>query len=103
MEEGKISVIVPIYKVENYLNRCVESIRKQTYRNLEIILVDDGSPDACGEMCDRYAQEDSRIRVIHKEKMCIRDRKYIFSALVLACFWRRQLYSSEIYSIFIMY
>lgn len=48
MEEGKISVIVPIYKVENYLNRCVESIRKQTYRNLEIILVDDGSPDACG-------------------------------------------------------
>ena len=45
MEEGKISVIVPIYKVENYLNRCVESIRKQTYRNLEIILVDDGSPD----------------------------------------------------------
>ena len=60
MEEGKISVIVPIYKVENYLNRCVESIRKQTYRNLEIILVDDGSPDACGEMCDRYAQEDSR-------------------------------------------
>lgn len=67
MEEGKISVIVPIYKVENYLNRCVESIRKQTYRNLEIILVDDGSPDACGEMCDRYAQEDSRIRVIHKE------------------------------------
>lgn len=44
MEEGKISVIVPIYKVENYLNRCVESIRKQTYRNLEIILVDDGSP-----------------------------------------------------------
>ena len=50
MEEGKISVIVPIYKVENYLNRCVESIRKQTYRNLEIILVDDGSPDACGEM-----------------------------------------------------
>lgn len=61
-----ISVIVPVYKVEKYLNRCVESLRKQTYNNLEIILVDDGSPDSCPMMCDGYAQEDERIRVIHQ-------------------------------------
>ena len=62
-----ISVIVPVYKVELYLNDCVSSIVNQTYRNLEIILVDDGSPDNCGMMCDIWAQKDSRIRVIHKE------------------------------------
>lgn len=67
MEQPLISVIVPIYKVEAYLERCVESIRNQTYRNLEIILVDDGSPDRCGEMCDAFAKEDPRIRVFHKE------------------------------------
>ncbi|MBQ6995529.1 MAG: glycosyltransferase [Lachnospiraceae bacterium] len=61
-----ISVIVPVYKVEKYLNRCVESLRKQTYNNLEIILVDDGSPDSCPMMCDGYAQEDERIKVIHQ-------------------------------------
>ena len=62
-----ISVIVPVYKAEEYLDKCVQSIRNQTYENLEIILVDDGSPDRCGEMCDAYAQEDARIRVFHKE------------------------------------
>lgn len=62
-----ISVIVPVYKVEKYLQRCVDSIRAQTYRNLEIILVDDGSPDDCGTLCDRFAVQDERIRVIHKE------------------------------------
>ena len=62
-----ISVIVPVYKVEPYLERCVRSILSQTYRNLEILLVDDGSPDRCGEMCDAFAKEDSRIRVIHKQ------------------------------------
>lgn len=62
-----ISVIVPIYKVENYLDRCVQSIVDQTYRNLEIILVDDGSPDNCGAMCDVWASKDGRIKVIHKE------------------------------------
>ena len=62
----KISVIVPIYKVEKYLERCVRSICCQTYQNLEIILVDDGSPDRCGQMCDEFAEVDSRIRVIHK-------------------------------------
>lgn len=61
-----ISVVVPIYKVEQYLNRCVESIVNQTYKNLEIILVDDGSPDNCGMMCDAWAGKDSRIKVIHK-------------------------------------
>ena len=60
-----ISVIVPVYKVEPYLHRCVDSILNQTYKNLEIILVDDGSPDRCGEICDEYAAKDSRIRVIH--------------------------------------
>lgn len=63
----KISVIVPIYNVEKYLNRCVDSILAQTYENLEIILVDDGSPDNCPQICDGYAKRDSRIRVIHKK------------------------------------
>lgn len=62
-----ISVIVPVYKVERYLDKCVRSIMVQTYTNLEIILVDDGSPDNCPKMCDVYAREDTRIRVIHKE------------------------------------
>ena len=63
----KISVIVPVYKVEKYLDKCVESIVNQTYKNLEIILVDDGSPDNCPAMCDEWAEKDERIRVIHKE------------------------------------
>lgn len=62
-----ISVIVPVYKVEAYLDKCVQSIVDQTYRNLEIILVDDGSPDNCGAMCDAWAEKDSRIKVIHQE------------------------------------
>lgn len=61
-----VSVIVPIYGVERYLGICIESIINQTYRNLEIILVDDGSKDRCPEICDLYAKKDSRIRVIHK-------------------------------------
>ena len=62
-----ISVIVPVYRVEQYLDRCLRSITEQTYRNLEIILVDDGSPDNSGAICDAWAQRDSRIRVIHKQ------------------------------------
>lgn len=62
-----ISVIVPVYKVEAYLPACVDSILSQTFSDFELILVDDGSPDACGAMCDSYAQKDSRIRVIHQE------------------------------------
>ena len=62
-----VSIIVPVYKVEKYLDKCIESIVGQTYENLEIILVDDGSPDNCPAMCDRWAEKDSRIKVIHKE------------------------------------
>ena len=62
-----ISVIIPVYKVEQYLTACVESVLAQIYRNFEIILVDDGSPDNCPRMCDEFAARDSRIRVIHKE------------------------------------
>lgn len=65
--EPLISVIVPVYKVEQYLDRCVQSIVDQTYKNLEIILVDDGSPDACPAICDAWAKKDERVRVIHKE------------------------------------
>lgn len=66
-EKPLISVIVPIYNVELYLRQCLDSIIGQTYQNLEIILVDDGSPDNCGDICDVYARSDSRIKVIHKE------------------------------------
>lgn len=61
------SVVVPIYKVEDYLEKCVDSLLRQTFRDLEIILVDDGSPDNCGKICEEYAQKDVRVRVIHKE------------------------------------
>lgn len=67
MDGPLISVIVPVYKVEAYLDRCVQSIVDQTYSNLEIILVDDGSPDNCPALCDAWAEQDSRIKVIHKE------------------------------------
>ncbi|MCD8158161.1 MAG: glycosyltransferase [Clostridiales bacterium] len=63
----KISIIVPVYKVEEYLPRCVKSLTNQTLQNIEIILVDDGSPDNCPKLCDKYAEEDSRIHVIHKK------------------------------------
>ena len=63
----EISIIVPVYKVEKYLDRCVESIRKQTLKNFELILVDDGSPDQCPELCDAWSRRDSRIHVVHKE------------------------------------
>mgnify|MGYP000955898924 CR=1 FL=1 len=62
----KISIIIPIYNVEKYLRRCIDSIVNQTYKNTEIILVNDGSPDNCGVICDEYAKIDSRIKVIHK-------------------------------------
>lgn len=67
MEKELISVIVPVYKVEKYLEKCVNSIANQTYKNLEIILVDDGSPDNCPAMCDSLAKTDGRIKVVHKK------------------------------------
>ena len=62
-----ISVIVPVYKVEKYIHRCVDSILNQTFSDFELILVDDGSPDNCGAICDEYAAKDSRVVVIHQE------------------------------------
>lgn len=73
--EPLISVIVPIYKVEEYLSRCVDSIINQTYKNLEIILVDDGSPDNCPIICDDYAKRDKRIKVVHKENGGLSDAR----------------------------
>ena len=63
----KISVIVPVYKAENYLSRCVDSILVQTFTNFELILVNDGSPDSSGAICEEYAKNDNRVKVIHKE------------------------------------
>lgn len=71
----KISVIIPVYMVEPYLCRCVDSVLAQTYKNLEIILVDDGSPDNCGAICDEYARRDARIKVIHKENGGLSDAR----------------------------
>ena len=65
--QPKISVIVPVYKAEKYLHRCVDSILSQTFTDFELILVNDGSPDNCGAICDEYAQKDNRVRVFHKE------------------------------------
>ena len=62
----RISVIIPVYNVELYLRQCLDSVVNQTYRNLEIIVIDDGSPDRCGEICDEYAARDDRVRIIHK-------------------------------------
>lgn len=70
-----ISIIVPVYKVESYLNKCVESIVNQTYQNLEIILVDDGSPDNCPVMCDDWAAKDGRIKVVHKPNGGLSDAR----------------------------
>lgn len=63
----KLSVIVPIYNAEKHLNRCIQSIINQTYTNIELLLIDDGSKDSSGEICDKYAASDERIRVFHKK------------------------------------
>lgn len=75
MEQQKISVIVPVYKVEAFLDRCVQSVVDQTYKNLEIILVDDGSPDNCPAMCDAWAEKDSRVKVVHKQNGGLSDAR----------------------------
>ena len=63
----KVSIIVPVYNVEQYLNRCIQSLLNQTLKEIEIILIDDESPDNCPQMCDKYAQHDNRIKVVHKK------------------------------------
>lgn len=70
-----VSVIVPIYKVEKYLNKCIDSILNQTYKNIEVILVNDGSPDQCGKIAEDYAAIDNRIKVIHKENGGLSDAR----------------------------
>ena len=71
--ENKISIIVPCYKVTDFLPQCVESLMNQSYKDIEIILVDDGSPDNCPVICDKWAERDSRIKVIHKKNGGLSD------------------------------
>lgn len=73
--EPLISVVVPVYKVEKYIHQCINSILNQTYKNLELILIDDGSPDTCGEICDDYSRKDTRVRVIHKKNGGLSDAR----------------------------
>ena len=73
--EIKISIIVPVYKVEHELDRCVKSLLGQTYKNIEIILVDDGSPDCCPKMCDEFARKDNRVKVVHKRNGGLSDAR----------------------------
>ena len=76
MDESKlVSVIVPVYKVEQYLDRCLKSLVDQSYSNIEIILVDDGSPDKCYQICEKWAQRDNRIKVIHKANGGLSDAR----------------------------
>lgn len=75
--KNKISIIVPCYNVEQYLPKCIDSILNQTYQNFEVWLVDDGSPDRCGEICDEYAKKDARIKVIHKKNGGLADARNV--------------------------
>ena len=89
MNDSLISVIVPVYKVEQYIDQCIKSLINQTYKNIEIILVDDGSPDNCGYICEDYAKKDNRIKVIHKKNggICLRNRvplMYIFARIQIS-------------------
>ena len=75
LNKDVVSVIIPIYKAEPYLKKCLDSIAAQTYKNLEIILIDDGSPDNCGRICDEYAANDPRVKVIHKQNGGMSDAR----------------------------
>jgi len=106
MPSPLISVIIPIYNVEQYLRRCLDSIVNQTYTNLEIILVDDGSPDKCPQICDEYASGDNRIIVIHKENGGLSDARNAgldickgeFISFVDSDDWVSLEYINELYS-----
>ena len=74
-KEPLISIIIPVYNVEKYLDKCIESVKNQSYKNIEIVLVDDGSPDKCPEMIDEYAKSDKRIRAIHKKNGGLSDAR----------------------------
>ena len=69
-ENPEISVIVPVYKAELYLSKCIDSILAQTFTNFELLLINDGSPDRSGDICEEYALQDKRIRIFHQEKSC---------------------------------
>ena len=71
----KISIIVPVYQAEKYISKCIESIVNQAYKNLEIILIDDGSTDSSGEICDRYGERDKRIVVVHNPNKGVSDAR----------------------------
>ncbi len=73
----EVSVVVPVYKVEEYLARCVDSVLRQTFDAFELILVDDGSPDNCGKICDKYAEKDERVKVIHKSNGGLSDARNV--------------------------
>ena len=77
LDKPKISIIIPVFGVELYLNRCIESVVNQKYSNLEIILIDDGSPDNCPTICDEWAERDERIVVIHKKNGGLSDARNI--------------------------
>ncbi len=78
MHSPLVSVIVPVYKAEKYIHRCLDSLLLQTFHNYEILLVDDGSPDRSGEICDEYAAKEARIKVFHKENGGVSsDRKSV--------------------------
>ncbi|SOD12667.1 Glycosyltransferase involved in cell wall bisynthesis [Fibrobacter sp. UWB16] len=102
-----VSIIVPIYKVEPYLRRCLDSIVNQTYANLEIILVDDGSPDGCPQICDEYAAKDKRIVVIHKQNGGLSDARNVgldickgeFISFVDSDDWVDEKYIEELFKI----
>lgn len=76
-QENMVSIIIPVYNAEKYLHRCVDSVLKQTYQNLEILLIDDGSEDGSGAICDEYADQDCRVRVIHKENTGVSDTRNV--------------------------